>query len=200
MLLLVSDHAPPSPEQRFAENLRAMREALGWNQSELARRLGEAGLDGFHQTTISRVEKGERPIRLGEATVVAQVLGVPVERLTGDGADLAALAGIRTNLARVRSAERDLYRALAAFDDSVQRLRGAVGDPDPMADGWTHSPWRALGEGPETLNDEGYEGEAIGTSTRLGRSMLTQEERAALHRYLDATASDVTREYENPPF
>jgi len=83
--VLVSDDvdpvAPESDERRFAENMRRYREAKGWSQGELARRVREAGLENFHQTTISRIEKGERPIRLGEARVIAQVLKKSLTRL-----------------------------------------------------------------------------------------------------------------------
>ncbi|OAV78100.1 hypothetical protein AYO52_13635 [Dietzia sp. 111N12-1] len=41
----------------------------------------ERGFDAFHQTTISRVEKGERPVRLGEAVAFADIFGRPLESM-----------------------------------------------------------------------------------------------------------------------
>jgi hypothetical protein len=37
--------------------------------------MNEDGWSAFHQTTVSRIEKGERPVRLGEARGIAQALG-----------------------------------------------------------------------------------------------------------------------------
>ena len=198
------EEVSPTPESRFAANMRAMREALGWNQSELARRLTEAGLEGFHQTTISRIEKGERPIRLGEATVAAQVFQVPVERLAGDGSDLAALALIRSTLARTRKAEAVLLNALAEFEQAIRELRTAVGDPDVWADGDVHSPWTDHGYGDDpwtrVLVDGGYPDERSDAPARVARRMLTELERDAAHDYLNATTEDVRRKYEEPAF
>jgi transcriptional regulator with XRE-family HTH domain len=61
-------------DTQIGRNVRNMREFLGIDQTELARRLGDAGLRGFHQTTVSRIEKGERPVRLSEAPILAEVL------------------------------------------------------------------------------------------------------------------------------
>ncbi|WP_190263737.1 hypothetical protein [Glutamicibacter nicotianae] len=42
----------------------------------MAKQMQAAGWEGFHQTTISRIEKGDRPVRLSEASGIALVLGV----------------------------------------------------------------------------------------------------------------------------
>src|SRR5699024_5424072 len=62
----------------FTRRMATQRRELGWSQSELARRLQEAGLTTYHQTTVSRLEQGERPVRLGEARAIAAVLGIPI--------------------------------------------------------------------------------------------------------------------------
>ncbi len=72
---------PMDDEARFADNLRRQREARGWSQGDLARRMQEAGWGNFHQTTVSRIEKGERPIRLGEAKALAEVFRLSLEVL-----------------------------------------------------------------------------------------------------------------------
>lgn len=63
-----------SDDERFAASVKRIREEKGWSQGELARRMTEAGFEGFHQTTISRIEKNERPVRIGEARGLAKVL------------------------------------------------------------------------------------------------------------------------------
>lgn len=49
--------------------------------TEFAGKLRDAGLSNFHPTTVSRVERGERPAKLGEASVIAQVLGASLDDL-----------------------------------------------------------------------------------------------------------------------
>lgn len=54
-------------------------------QTDLARELQRYGLR-FHQQTVQRIEAGERPVRLNEAYVIAQVLDVDLRSMTMSGA------------------------------------------------------------------------------------------------------------------
>lgn len=66
-------------ELNFIRNMKRVREVQGLSQGQFAARMTkEFGWEGFHQTTISRIEKGERPVRLGEAAGIAEALGVEV--------------------------------------------------------------------------------------------------------------------------
>lgn len=62
-------------EATFVRELKRAREAIGWSQSELAKRAAQAGLKGFHQPTIQRIEAGARPLRLNEALALARLVG-----------------------------------------------------------------------------------------------------------------------------
>lgn len=78
-----------TPDELFGLEVAAIREGKGWSKAEFATRLAEAGLDNFHPTTVGRMEKGSRPVRLSEAVVIAQVLetrldDLVVEPLIGD--------------------------------------------------------------------------------------------------------------------
>lgn len=67
---------------RFRASMRARREAAGWSQADLARRLDAAGLGALgHQTTVARVESGARPVKLDEAAGIAEALGVRFEEM-----------------------------------------------------------------------------------------------------------------------
>lgn len=68
-------------EQRVIETLIDLREERGWSQSELARRMVDAGWPKYTQMTVSRTEKGERPIRLNEAESLAEVFGIDLYNL-----------------------------------------------------------------------------------------------------------------------
>lgn len=66
------------PEAIFARRVRQLREAAKIPQTKLAERLAERGVK-IDPTSITRIEKGTRGIRLDEAVAIADVLGVPLE-------------------------------------------------------------------------------------------------------------------------
>ncbi len=74
------DNSPPAWEDNFIERMKELRTAK-MSQTELARQLNRRGLP-FHQQTVQRIEKGERPLRLNEAHAIAEILG-------SDPADMA---------------------------------------------------------------------------------------------------------------
>lgn len=86
----MADSPTPSGqwERHFREQLVRLRESRGLTQTDLARMLkGAYGL-AFHQQTVQRIEAGERPIRLNEAHLIAQVFDVPLEAMTSAGVPL----------------------------------------------------------------------------------------------------------------
>lgn len=101
-------------EARFVESMKRIREELGWSQGELARRMSDAGWSAFHQTTISRIEKGERPVRLGEARGIASALG--------------ALVGQMILPTETSKALRDLELACGSIRKSASSIQNAVED------------------------------------------------------------------------
>jgi len=58
----------------IGERIQECREAKGWSQSELARRMVDAGWATYSQVSVSRTEKGEREPRLAEAITLAEIL------------------------------------------------------------------------------------------------------------------------------
>lgn len=65
-------------EEAFIRSMKRLREERGWTQADLARKMTDIGWSGMYQTTISRMEKGERPVRIGEARGLARVFEVTV--------------------------------------------------------------------------------------------------------------------------
>src|SRR6266536_835805 len=61
------------------QRIRAIREARGWTQSDLAARLQRT------QTAVSYWESGRRSLSLDDLVEVARVLGVPNAELLPDG-------------------------------------------------------------------------------------------------------------------
>lgn len=65
----------------FGSNIRRLREAKEWSQSELARRMKLAGWGKYSQMAVSRTEDGARTVRLDEAIVLADLLSSSIDDL-----------------------------------------------------------------------------------------------------------------------
>jgi transcriptional regulator with XRE-family HTH domain len=61
--------------ETFGERVRFYRQARGWDQKELARRIQRS------VPVISRVERGKPSVTLRDIAVIANALNVPVEYL-----------------------------------------------------------------------------------------------------------------------
>lgn len=92
-------------EENFARRMAELRTMLNLSQSELARKMVENGFDTYSQMTVSRTEKGERPVRLNEARTLAEILGSSVDSMTR-GTQLEEF---------LESAERVTQRLIAAI-------------------------------------------------------------------------------------
>ena len=118
-------------DRRFGERMRARREAMGLPQNVLAMRLHALHDIRWHQTTVGKVESGERPIRLQEAVAVALALGVPLAELTTEGEHS------RRTALRSRAAS-SLYELAQVRDHISKRMNQIEED------------MKAYGEHPET--------------------------------------------------
>ena len=68
-------------DTHFAANMTRLRETADISQAEMVHKLREEGWTNVHPTTISRIERGERPVRLSEAARIAAVLGQNLARM-----------------------------------------------------------------------------------------------------------------------
>lgn len=110
-------------ESQFVENVQRLRELKGWSQGELARRMADEGWDGFHQTTISRIEKGQRPVRLAEARTLASVLGSQVGIMTAPPPEAHILESLAHNIGLMRLTKKRLLVQLEDLQDYKQNLQ-----------------------------------------------------------------------------
>lgn len=107
MMSMNEDTLAPEPrgareEANFVANMRRLREEQGWSQGEMAKRMQDAGWSEFHQTTISRIEKGSRPVRLGEARGIAGVFGALVGQMILDSEVAEKLRNLELDLMKLR--------------------------------------------------------------------------------------------------
>lgn len=99
-------------EEAFIRSMKRLREERGWTQADLSRKMADIGWSGMYQTTISRMEKGERPVRIGEARGLARVFDVTVGMM----------------IAQPESSKpvETLKNSVMKLEDVRQRLRGAI--------------------------------------------------------------------------
>jgi len=63
-------------ERDFGEKMRQWRKARNWSQEDVANKLRTYGFD-MHQTTVAKIERGARPLRVAEAAAIAFIFRVP---------------------------------------------------------------------------------------------------------------------------
>ena len=95
---------PPteSADALFARGLRRTREGLGLSQEQIAARMNELG-HRFHQTTVNKLETGQRKASVGEAYDLAGILNVGLRiMMYGDtGSILGNLGALRTTMVKL---------------------------------------------------------------------------------------------------
>ena len=117
---------PELSERRFAENLRTAREEKGVSQVKLAQEMALRGWP-WRQQTVTRVEGGQRMVRLGEALAVAEILGTNLVHLTASTRETTAVTLLAANIdgqARFRadrSMDPDTAVRPASAEDSCRR-------------------------------------------------------------------------------
>lgn len=104
-----------SDDERFAASVKRLREEKGWSQGELAKRMNRAGFDGFHQTTISRIEKGDRPVRIGEARALARALGTLVGIMIAPTEEWKILDNFAKEVQELKVADSGVGRAVVDY-------------------------------------------------------------------------------------
>lgn len=123
----------PDLSADFGQRARALREAAGVKQESAALRMRKLGHTSWRQTTLSKVESGQRPVSLDEAYCLALVLGSHLRDFIEDGPGelqrgydvattrLATLDQAIGQLAKLRSdAEQAALHALAAVESTTK--------------------------------------------------------------------------------
>lgn len=115
-------------ETDFAENIRRWRERKGLSQDALAAGMTDFGFP-FHQATIYKIEKGERPVRIVEALALAALLDQYLYDLIDPPEDdqVVSLKDAKAELAQAQlgltALEVDLQKQQAEVDSIRHDLR-----------------------------------------------------------------------------
>ncbi|MCV7060278.1 helix-turn-helix domain-containing protein [Mycolicibacterium vaccae] len=101
-------------ERRFGELVRGWRQDRGWSQEDVAERLRRQGFE-MHQTTVAKIERGARPLRVAEATALAEVFEMPLMTVFGLDSPMA-------HTTNHDSRQRELEQARKRVDHSRDNL------------------------------------------------------------------------------
>lgn len=120
--------ANDADKRRIGSNIRYMRQEKGLSQQDLARAMKERGQTHWHQTTVSRVERGTQEVNLGELRALEQVLGSGL--MFGTRTD-ASMRGVGIQVERTLALRqlRKVHEALVESEKVVRYLRALYQDP-----------------------------------------------------------------------
>ncbi|AQA02109.1 hypothetical protein BVC93_06340 [Mycobacterium sp. MS1601] len=105
-------------ERRFGEHLRGWRQDRNWSQEDVAERLRRQGFE-MHQTTVAKIERGARPLRVAEAAALAEVFEMPIITVLGVEAATDFAASPDTY-------QRELEQARKRLDHSRENLHSVA--------------------------------------------------------------------------
>jgi len=120
----VLDDVSQDAERRFGKRLRELRKLRGWSQEQVASQMRALG-HGWQQTTVTKTEAADRPIRLNEAASLAALLDLGVDDVlmsvqAGDPDRLRHIERKKQNL-RVKTVL--LLQAEVALRDEAAHVR-----------------------------------------------------------------------------
>jgi transcriptional regulator with XRE-family HTH domain len=120
------------PERVAGREIQRLRSARGWSQAEAARRMKPFGYD-FNQALISRIELGQRPLRVNELADFARLFGVTVPFLLFPHISLgeaeAEIARLEQDEKEAEQRARDLQPALNEAENvsyELNRIRARL--------------------------------------------------------------------------
>lgn len=124
--------APPEEsERRFAVNLRMLREREGVSQVKLAQEMAGRGWP-WRQQTVTRVESGQRMVRLGEALAIAGILRVSLDQLTAGSAESDAMEKVLSAASGVDNGARYVSGFVRALLAAHETARAVLAETEAM--------------------------------------------------------------------
>lgn len=134
-LHVVSQQQKPQTDDDFdrqvGQNVRDLRTAMGMTQGDVVQELRARGLE-LAQQTIVKIEQGSRPLRLQEADLLADVLGVDVDALVSPAVTLPA--AVMYAATRVREAWEGIGHDVQVLERHQQELRDLLAGLDTFGD------------------------------------------------------------------
>lgn len=123
--------------ERIGGVVRRLREAANLTQAELADALTERGIRGIYPQTITKIEAGNRVIKLTEGLAIADVLKVDPHALAVDDENAnirLAVARLRAKTYELRALRMALGEAAARAQEASKELFETVRDADALVE------------------------------------------------------------------
>ena len=117
-----------TPEQEIGKRIKERRTELGLSQHALAERMHNLGYEGWQQTTISKIEVADRPLRLNEMADLARALMTSAVRLLEPEPFNAALAKATDDVWQARVQVDRMEWRLKELDDQWHRAMDDLGE------------------------------------------------------------------------
>ena len=143
-------------DDHFSKRVRTERELRKWTQAEMAKMLTAKGIQ-MHWTTIAKIEKGDRLVRIDEAAGIADLFETSVDVLLGRAApDGAGGLANEIRLARhaATRAQLDIQTSQNSLTATVLALRAAAG-------------WQPAGDAETLLNGCAQAASALANADRI---------------------------------
>lgn len=148
-------------EHHFSKRLKAERIDRGWTQAEMAKLLSEKDIH-VHWTTIAKIEKGTRSVRIDEAAGIADLLNISVDTLLG----------------RRTEPQSDLAELLRSIKHAAGKSMLDITGMLVLIQGWMNE----LQELTELQGFEGFGGwRALDAEAATAREALTAAQSALFH-------------------
>ena len=106
----------------FARRFQELRQLAAVTQLMIAEQMQAAGYPNIHRSTVGKIENADRPVTVGEAVVLARIIGVDLEMLLSDPAD----------------GDDEISVALAKRESVARRMREAIAEGSRAADYLEH--------------------------------------------------------------
>jgi transcriptional regulator with XRE-family HTH domain len=101
-----------SDDDLLAANLKLLRERAAMSQAALAAAMTERG-HPWHQSTVTRIERGTQQLKGGELVALGAILGVSIDRFTWTSPEAFGTDLIQQTARKVRQSARSLADAVA---------------------------------------------------------------------------------------
>jgi transcriptional regulator with XRE-family HTH domain len=109
-------------ENHFSKALKDQRKGRNWSQSQLEKMLAEKGIH-LHWTTIAKIEKGERSVRIDEAAAIADLFDTSVDALLGRQLPVDTLTfALATLMSYVTDCQRQIREVQGTATDIAEQV------------------------------------------------------------------------------
>ncbi|MFB9619523.1 helix-turn-helix domain-containing protein [Brooklawnia cerclae] len=164
-------------DANFVRNMKAAREARGWSQAVLVDHLELLGVETLNQSTVSRIEKGERDVRLPEARAIAKVFSVSLDTMSSGPEKFESYLDWQRVYGAFRDARKGLARATVEYEDARRTLAEYLREPGVrLAEDFRD---KLMDDVERTASDEAHEAEM---------------------RYRSDSSHTASAAYDEPPF